>query len=152
MGTLYPGQDPPPPASTSAQGAGIVGRVGRADGPGPHVMACSTLAGDPVVNREGEGLGTLEHIMIDVRGGKIAYGVLVHGGVLGLGARLYAVPWDALTLDVERRCFVLPVSRARLQEAPGFDRDHWPAMSDPSWARSVHDFYQAPGGEARTLQ
>ena len=143
MGTLHPGRDPPPPASTSTRGAAIVGEARNGAGPGPYVMACSTLAGDAVVNDSGERLGTLEHIMIDVRAGRIAYGVLAHGGVLGLGARLHAVPWDALAIDVERRCFVLRVSKARLAKAPGFDADHWPAMADPAWARSVRDFYQA---------
>jgi hypothetical protein len=27
------------------------------------------------------------------------------------------------------------------KNAPGFDKDHWPAMADTSWASDVHKFY-----------
>jgi hypothetical protein len=47
-----------------------------------------------------------------------------------------------LTLDTTEKCFVLDVSRERLERAPGFDKDHWPAMADPSWAREVHEYYE----------
>ena len=108
------------------------------------VLACSTLAGDPVVNPAGEALGTLEHLMLDVGAGRIAYGVLARGGVLGLGAKLFAIPWEALTLDAERKCFVLDVSLDRLRRAPSFDREHWPATADPAFARTEEAFTRGP--------
>ena len=124
----------------------------RPRGPGTHVLACSTLAGERVLNPAGEELGALEHFMIDVAQGRIAYGVLARGGVLGLGARLFAVPWSALMLDIERGCFVLDVAASRLRSAPGFDREHWPAMADPAYTRAVDDFYRQPRREsARAL-
>lgn len=106
-------------------------------------MASSALAGNAVVNRRGEELGSLERLMIDVRTGSIAYGVLARGGVLGLGARLFAVPWHAFALDAERECLVLDVALERLRGAPGFDREHWPRMADPAFARAVDEFYPA---------
>ena len=110
-------------------------------GPGPFVMACDSLAGDVVVNDAQEELGTLGHVMIDVPSGTIAYAVLACGGVFGIGEKLFAIPWRALTLDAERHCLVLDVSRQRLDAAPGFDKDHWPSMADPAWARQVHDYF-----------
>jgi hypothetical protein len=83
-------------------------------------------------------------VMLDVPSGRIAYGVLARGGVFGIGERLFAIPWDALTLDASRKCFVLDVDRDRLERAPGFDRDHWPAMADPHWAERVHRHYGVP--------
>jgi sporulation protein YlmC with PRC-barrel domain len=140
MGNLYPGQDPPPPASTAA-GARIQDVADDLRGPGPYVMSCANLAGDPVIDARGEDLGKLDHVMLDVPSGRIAYGVLARGGVFGIGERLFAIPWDALTLDVTRKCFVLDVDRDRLERAPGFDRDHWPAMADAQWATRVHDHF-----------
>ena len=106
-----------------------------------------------MINPAGEELGTLEHFMIDVAEGRIAYGVLARGGVLGLGARLFAVPWSALALDGERGCFVLDVAAARMRTAPGFDSDHWPAMADPAFVRAVDAFYRPQRREsARALQ
>lgn len=111
------------------------------DGPGPRVMAADTLEGDPVRNAADEELGRIEHIMIDVPTGRVAYAVLSYGGFLGMGDKLFAVPWKALTLDTGRKCFVLDASKERLRDAPGFDKDHWPAMADQSWARDVHSYY-----------
>lgn len=142
MGALYPGQDPPPPASTSVEGARVIPPENPAGaGPGPFVMAAETLAGDTVVNGDDQDLGKLEHIMIDVPSGTIAYAVLACGGVFGIGEKLFAVPWSALALDARRRCFVLDISRERLDQAPGFDRDHWPRMADPAWALDLHAYY-----------
>jgi hypothetical protein len=104
-------------------------------------MSASTLEGDDVVNRQGEKLGTLDEVMLDVPTGRIAYAVLSSGGLLGVGERLYAIPWRALTLDPENKCFVLDVAKERLQAAPGFDKDHWPTMGDESWAQEVHSYY-----------
>ena len=112
-------------------------------GPGPYVMAADTLEGDDVINPEGEKLARLYKIMLDVQTGKIAYAVLSSGGVLGIGDKLLAVPWRAVTLDAEKECLILDVSKEQLEQAPGFDKDHWPRMADDGWAREVHTYYRA---------
>src|SRR6266550_290290 len=118
--------------------------VGRS-GPGPKIMAADTLEGDDIVNTAGDKLGELEHIMIDVPSGRVAYAVLSFGGFLGMGDKLFAVPWDALTLDEDRKCFVLDADKAKLENAPGFYKDNWPDMTDTLWGEQVHTFYgQAP--------
>jgi hypothetical protein len=76
--------------------------------------------------------------------GKVAYAVLSFGGLLGMGDRLFAVPWAALALDTTNKRFTLNVLKDALKDAPGFDKDHWPAMSDRTWAHGVHTFYGAP--------
>lgn len=108
---------------------------------GSHLMACDVLVGDIVVNRADEVLGELAHLMIDMASGRVAYVVLARGGVLGLGEKLHAIPWSAVRLDAQRRCLVVDIEPARLDEAPGFDRAHWPAMTDPSWRRALDAFY-----------
>ena len=65
-------------------------------GPGPRLMTANTLEGDNVVNGVGEDLGKIEEIMLDVPLGRIAYAVLSFGGFLGIGNRLFAIPWQAL--------------------------------------------------------
>lgn len=131
-------------ASTS-EGARITGTSHLDDdsGPGPEVMAASDFEGEDVVNRQGETVGEIEEIMLDVRGGRIAYAVLAVGGFLGVGEKFFAIPWRALTLDTDRKCFILDVDKQRLENAPGFDKDHWPSMADPRWAQQVHSYYGA---------
>jgi len=125
--------------------ARIVGGDPMNEGPGPEIMAADTLEGDDVVNTKGEDLGNIKDIMIDVPSGRVAYAVLSSGGFLGLGDKLFAIPWSALTLDADRKCFVLDVDKEKLKNAPGFDKDHWPSMADPTWANEIHSYYGQRG-------
>src|SRR4029450_6274599 len=88
-----------------------------------RVMSASSLSGDRVKNSAGEDLGKVKEVMIDVRGGRIAYAVLSFGGVLGLGDKLFAVPFNALMLDEDEKEFILNADKATLENAPGFDKD-----------------------------
>ena len=106
-------------------------------------MAADTLEGDKVVNAAGEDLGEIKDIMIDVPSGRVAYAVLSFGGFLGLGDKLFAIPWQALQLDTQNKCFILNVDQERLRSAPGFDKDHWPSMADQSWAIDIHEYYES---------
>lgn len=116
-------------------------RKTRSTGPGPALMGADTLIGDSVVNAEDENLGEIKEIMLDTLSGQVAYVVLAFGGFLGLGEKLFAVPWQALHLDTENKRMVLNVDKERLKEAPGFTKDAWPDMSDLAWANGVHEFY-----------
>ncbi|MCY1537262.1 PRC-barrel domain protein [compost metagenome] len=107
-------------------------------------MAADTLEGNLVLGPGGDKLGKINHIMLDVPRGQIAYAVLSFGGFLGVGTKLFAVPWSALTLDTVRKSFVLGIDKERLEAAPGFDQNHWPSMADPQWATSIHEYYGAP--------
>ena len=113
------------------------------EGPGPKVMAADTLQGDSVYNEADEKLGEITDIMIDVPTGRVAYAVMSVGGLLGIGDKLFAIPWQALTLDTENKCFRMDVAKERLKDAPGFDKDHWPTMAEQSWAQEIHEFYDA---------
>ena len=112
-------------------------------GPGPALMGADTLIGEDVMNNKGDDLGDIKEIMLDMRTGKIAYAVLSYGGVLGMGKRLFAVPWSALKLDTQSKCFRLDIAKADLDNAPGFDADDWPSMVDENWAKSIHSYYKA---------
>lgn len=110
-------------------------------GPGPRLMGANTLDGNDVYNKQDEDLGDIKEIMLDMPSGRVAYAVLSFGGFLGMGEKLFAVPWSALKLDTLNHRFVLDVSKERLKEAPGFDKDVWPNMADPAWVNSVHTYY-----------
>jgi sporulation protein YlmC with PRC-barrel domain len=110
-------------------------------GPGPSLMGADTLLGNDVYNSADEDLGDIQEFMIEMSTGRIAYAVLSFGGFLGMGDKLFAVPWEALRLDTGNHRFVLNVDKETLKNAPGFDKDHWPSMADPTWAAGVHRFY-----------
>jgi sporulation protein YlmC with PRC-barrel domain len=109
----------------------------------PHFLTASTLTGDTVKNPQGESLGDLKDIMIDTVNGKIAYGVLSFGGILGMGEKLFAVPWDALMVDGDQNQLILNVDKERLKNAPGFDKDHWPNFADTQFTAKIQQYYAA---------
>jgi len=123
-----------------------------------RVLSAGTLEGDTVRNAQGEDLGKVDEIMIDIPSGKVAYAVLSFGGVLGIGNKLFAVPWSALTVDEDEKCFILNVDKRTLETAPGFDKDNWPDMADTAWGTEIYRHYgQSPyweeyGEERKTLR
>jgi sporulation protein YlmC with PRC-barrel domain len=110
-------------------------------GPGPQVMGADTLIGDDVRNAQGESLGDLKEVMIDMGSGRVAYAVVAMGGFLGMGEKLFAVPWKALKLDTENKCLILDQPKEKLEKAPGFDPNNWPKMADQRWATTLHEYY-----------
>jgi sporulation protein YlmC with PRC-barrel domain len=98
-----------------------------------RVVPASKVTGDRVRNPAGEDLGKIRDIVIDAATGQVAYAVLAFGGVLGMGEKLFAVPWRSLTLNTRDHEFILNVDRGRLEGATGFDPEHWPETADLSW-------------------
>ena len=94
-----------------------------------------------MVNLEGDHLGKIDEIMIDLHDGRVAYAVLSFGGVMGMGNKLFAIPWDALELNLDNREFILDVDKERLEQAPGFDKDNWPDFADPTWGAQIYQYY-----------
>jgi sporulation protein YlmC with PRC-barrel domain len=118
-----------------------------------RVLAASTLAGDKVKNSAGDDLGKLDEIMIDIQSGRIAYAVLSFGGILRMGNKLFAVPWNALQVDEDEKCLILDVDKKTLENAPGFDKSNWPDMSDSTWGSELYRYYNTePYWETKSLR
>jgi sporulation protein YlmC with PRC-barrel domain len=107
----------------------------------PNVLSTTELIGDSVVNRAGENLGKIEELMLDLEKGRVAYAVLSFGGFMGMGEKLFAVPFEALKLDAGREHFTLDVDKDKLKNAPGFDKNHRPTASDRTWGAEIYNFY-----------
>jgi len=105
-------------------------------------VKASSIIGTDVVNAKGDNLGDVKEVVIDPRTGRVAYAVVSFGGFLSMGEKLFAIPFSALDYDAEKNEYVLDVSKERLEAAPGFDADNWPAMSDEKWNRDVYKYYQ----------
>jgi len=108
---------------------------------GTAILSAGSLKGTKVVNRHEESLGEIEELMLFLDSGEVAYAVLSFGGFLGIGNKLFAVPWSALTLDTANERVVLDVAKERLEHAPGFDKDHWPRSADEGWLTEMHGYY-----------
>jgi len=107
----------------------------------PNVLSASTIIGDSIVNPAGESLGKIEELMLDLEKGRVAYAVLSFGGFLGMGEKLFAIPFEALKLDASREHFTLDIDKEKLKKAPGFDKNNPPEAADRTWGAEVYKFY-----------
>lgn len=109
------------------------------------VHRASEIAGMSIRNPQGKELGTIKDTVIDVKAGQIKYAALSYGGFLGLGDKLFAVPWDALThqqnIADNKHYFVLNVDEETLKRAPGFDSDKWPNFADQQFSGGIDKYY-----------
>lgn len=94
-----------------------------------------------VLNTSKEDLGKIYEIVLDKVSGQVKYVVLESGSFLGLGGKFFAIPWNSIHYDVDEEAFILNVSKDRLKNAPGFDKDNWPEFSDTAWGKSIADYY-----------
>lgn len=79
-----------------------------------------------VFNPEGEHLGEVEDVILDLTNQKIAFGILSFGGIFGLGETKYAIPWGMLDYEEDGEKFILDVDKEKLLEAESFDRTKYP--------------------------
>lgn len=113
------------------------------------------LPGGEVYGVDGRKIGKIEGLAVDPSRGQIAYAVLSFGGIAGAGDRNFAVPWSALGKTLppnasDRVTYTLNVTKDRLKQARGFDKDHWPDMADITWGQQVHTVWgQQPYWEER---
>jgi sporulation protein YlmC with PRC-barrel domain len=103
-----------------------------------RTLGASTLIHDKVVNLAGQDIGQIEELMIDVTTGRVAYAVMSFGGFMGIGNKLFALPWSAVTVDETKRRFVVNVTRETLDSMPGFDKDHWPDQGELEYSTGVY--------------
>lgn len=106
-----------------------------------RALSASTLNGTHVVNSQGQDLGHIEDFMIDLNTGRILYTVLSFGGILGIGDKLFAVPFESFTVDQNNENFLLDVNKDRLENAPGFDKNNWPSMANTDFQNEVYSYY-----------
>lgn len=107
------------------------------------IIAADQVEGTNVYNRAGEKLGTVDHVMIDKRSGKVAYAIMSFGGFLGIGESYHALPWSKLSYDEREGGFVVDLDKRQLEGAPYYsDATAW----TPTYGRKVDEYYGVPTG------
>jgi len=110
-----------------------------------NLISTETVKSDVVRSADGERVGKIEELMIDIGRGEVAYAVLSFGGFLGLGDKYFAVPWQSLELDQKDEVFILDVDKEKLEKSPGFDKENWPDFADTSFLHTVNQHYSGVG-------
>jgi sporulation protein YlmC with PRC-barrel domain len=107
------------------------------------------IIGSKVINMKGETLGKIDNLVVDIDTGRIVYAVLESGGFLGIGDKLFPVPWKSLAALPSEGIFFLNQSKEQMEKAPAFDKKNLPNMGDMNWGANVFKYYGAPSGYAQ---
>lgn len=79
-----------------------------ADHTQPEIVKGSEIIGKSVQTMDGKDIGEIEDLAVDELDGQVRYVVLFFGGILGLGEKYFAIPWEALHLSGNiEACFSL---------------------------------------------
>lgn len=111
------------------------------------LVGAGRLTGRHLYNLQGDSLGSVFEIMLDLGSGQVAYAVLDVSCLSRLNRRLYPVPWEAFQHDGASGRLLLNIDHTRLQSAPAFEHSSWPDMTDPEWALGLREYY---GSRSRT--
>ncbi|HUB95706.1 MAG TPA: PRC-barrel domain-containing protein [Stellaceae bacterium] len=106
-----------------------------------RLISSDKVSGTNVENTRGTNLGHIQAVMIDKISGRVGYAVLKYGSFLGMGGKLFALPWETLKYDTRRDAYIVGIPEDRLKNAPSFDSASWPEMGDPAFGKSIHDYY-----------
>ena len=111
-----------------------------------HVRA-SKLIGMNIQNTEGKGVGSINDLVVDADTGRIHYAAVTYGGFLGIGNKMFAVPFEAFQFRAARnnandRVLVLDVTQSQLEGSVGFDEDNWPNFADESFTQELDRRYK----------
>lgn len=105
-----------------------------------EIIASNKVEGTAVYNAQGEKLGSIYNFLVGKRSGKVDYAVLQFGGILGLGADYYPLPWEVLTYDTEQGGYVVNLDKAMLEKAPRYAASDEPTF-DRDYGREVYGYY-----------
>lgn len=106
-----------------------------------RTLSAGSLIGTKITNDAQEDLGSLKEIMLDTTTGQVAYMVVSFGGILGIGDKLFAIPFQKFSVDESNEELILNVDKETLKSAPGFDKDNWPDFSKTEFSDSIHRHY-----------
>lgn len=112
---------------------------------GSNIRA-SQLMGLNIQNAQGDSLGEINDLVINANTGKIRYAAVTYGGFLGMGDKLFAVPFEAFKVQVDPEdrddyVMILNITQQQLEGQQGFDQDTWPNMADRQWAMDLDKRY-----------
>jgi len=110
-------------------------------------MRASKLIGMNIQNTEGKAVGSINDLVVDADTGKIHYAAVTYGGFLGIGNKMFAVPFEAFQFRAARnnandRVLVLDVTQSQLEGSVGFDEDNWPNFADETFTQDLDRRYK----------
>jgi sporulation protein YlmC with PRC-barrel domain len=85
------------------------------------------LIGENVKGSDGDGIGDVKDLAIDLRTNQVAYAIVSTGGMLGMGDALHAIPFSQLTITED--VVTVPMNKDGVSNLPKLDIDRLPNNS-----------------------
>jgi sporulation protein YlmC with PRC-barrel domain len=104
-------------------------------------LTATSIIGDRVENTSGDNLGKIDNLMVNLQTGQVEYAVVEFGSFLGIGGKLFAIPFHELRVDPVKEVFVLNRSKEYLKDIPGFDQTHWPGTNEHAYFDDVNNYW-----------
>ena len=75
-------------------------------------------------NAQGDNLGKIDELVIDPHDARIKAAIVSVGGILGLGAKSVAIPWEKMTMGTgpDRDTIIVAMAKEELETAPGWQK------------------------------
>jgi hypothetical protein len=134
---------------TNEEEAFMLNQETRTAGQDPYVkdshslIASDKVEGTKVYGADGKRIGSIQRILLEKRGGRVAYAVLSFGGFLGIGDDYYPLPWEKLAYDEGLDGYRIDLTEDQITGAPRYadlDDDSWYRAND----RRIKDYYGVP--------
>jgi sporulation protein YlmC with PRC-barrel domain len=105
------------------------------------------IMGQKVTDAQGEELGEIKDLVIDLQSGRVHAGVIEYGGALGVGGKSYAFPIADLKPGKSEGQYTLAnVDKQKLEKAQGFAQGVWPEIDPQYWGREGQGSQSAAAG------
>jgi len=136
-----PASQQPVTQQTSDSAAGQIDSATRGT-----LFRASQLIGMGIQNNAGKDVGNINDLVLDASTGKIHYAAVTYGGFLGIGNKMFAVPFEAFKFqrdpkDAERSVLVLNVTEQQMEGAEGFDEKNWPDFANNNFTSDLDRRY-----------
>ena len=109
----------------------------------PSLISSDKVEGTALYGADSKPIGSIARILLEKRGGRVAYAVLSFGGFLGIGDDYYPLPWEKLRYDEQLDGYRIDLTKDQIVGAPRYDD-----LNDESWYRAndrtVYDYYGVP--------
>ena len=107
----------------------------------------STIIGTNIKNADGETVGEIKDLYIDLKTQDVVSVIISAGGFLGMADTLSSVPLSALKYDSEAKTFKIELSKEQLGKQPQFKSGAWPDLHDEAIGTKMRGVRDSIGGD-----
>lgn len=126
--------------SSSGQSSGIISESAGASS-GMHLYRSTDLVGMHIRAGNGQDLGEIRDVVLDMNSGRVAYAVVVPTSA-DFNGKYLAIPPAAFTHSgTDQHVLTVNMDANQLRNAPSFQPNNWPQPQNQTFVTEVYNFY-----------